>query len=129
MRIKKGNHRVIERTGGNRGVLPAIRLAERRFGIGVDEGLPADVSRSLDITRIIRVLSPQMPMTLRLCLPIGFFFFFRPLKGRKPAFGQYEVFLRRLRLKRPQPPFEGCYVMPQPDAAYPAGGDRDALLF
>jgi hypothetical protein len=29
---------------------------------------------------------------LRFYLPAGFFFFFRPLKGRKPAFGQYEVF-------------------------------------
>jgi hypothetical protein len=106
-----------------------IRLAERRFAIGVYEGLPADVPRSLDIPRIIRVLSPQMPRMLRPCLPAGFFLFFRPLKGRKPAIGQYKVFLRRLRLKRPQPPFEGCHVMPQPDAAYPAGGDQYALLF
>jgi hypothetical protein len=128
MSVKEGNNSVIERIGGNLGVLPAIRLAKRRFAIGVYEGLPADVSRSLDIPRIIRVLSHQIPRMLRFYLPMSFFLFFRSLKGRKPAFGQYEVFPRRLRLKRPQPPFEGCHVMPQPDAAYPAGEDQYSAL-
>jgi hypothetical protein len=38
------------------------------------------------------------------------------------------VFLCHLRFKRPQPPFEGRPVVPEPDASHPAGGDRDTLF-
>jgi hypothetical protein len=51
--------------------------------MGVDEDLPVDASRPLDIPRAPRVPSPQTPRTLRLCLPVSLFFLFRPLKGRR----------------------------------------------
>jgi hypothetical protein len=64
-----------------------------------------------------------------LYFPVSFLFFLCPLKYGTLAFGEDEVFLRHLCLKRPQPSFEGCQVVPQSDAPDPTGRYPYTLLF
>ena len=42
--------------------------------------------------------------------------------------GEDEIFLRHLRLKGFKPSLERSHVMPQPDTAYCAGGNKDTLF-
>ena len=83
---------------------------------------------ALYVAHVIRVLGPKVAGMLGFRLPARLLFLPGALHRRQLALRKRDSLLRHPGLKRLQPPLEGGKVVPQPDAADPAGGDERAAL-
>src|SRR5690606_15925173 len=77
----EGQHLIVERIGGHKGILAVVKLGKGYSCVGINEGLLVDFTNAFDIADVVGVLSAEVAGMTGLYLAFAFLVFLLAFKG------------------------------------------------